>query len=50
MFDRVADLPLVVEDYELTAATLETSSEFTRVSTTIGLSGEGETGRGEDVG
>ena len=50
MYDRVADLPLVVEDYALTAATLETSSDFTRVSTTIGLSGEDETGRGEDVG
>ena len=50
MYDRVADLPLVVEDYALTAGTLETSSDFTRVSTAIGLSGEGETGRGEDVG
>ena len=50
MYDRVADLPLVVEDYALTAATLDTSSDFTRVSTTVELAGEGETGRGEDVG
>ncbi len=50
MYDRVADLPLVVEASDLTAASLETSSDFTRVSTTVALSGAGETGRGEDVG
>jgi hypothetical protein len=50
MYDRLADRPLVVDDYGLESATLETSSDFTRVSTTVELSGGGETGRGEDVG
>jgi hypothetical protein len=50
MYDRLVDLPLRVEDYALTAASLETSSGFTRVTTTVELSGAGETGRGEDVG
>jgi hypothetical protein len=50
MYDRIADLPLVVEEYALTSASMATSSGFTRVSTTVALSGDGETGRGEDVG
>jgi L-alanine-DL-glutamate epimerase-like enolase superfamily enzyme len=50
MYDRLADLPIVVDDYALSAASLEVSSDFTRVSTEIALSGEGATGRGEDVG
>ena len=50
MYDRLADLPLVVDGYDLEGASLETSSGFTRVSTTVTLSGGGERGRGEDVG
>jgi hypothetical protein len=50
MYDRLADLPLRLEDYALGSASLETSSDFTRVTTTVELSGAGETGRGEDVG
>ena len=34
----------------MSAASLETSSDFIRVSTTVVLAGAGETGRGEDVG
>ena len=50
MYDRLADLSLVVDGYELEGAQRDVSSGFTRVSTTIALSGDGETGRGEDVG
>ncbi|WP_254839966.1 hypothetical protein [Natronomonas marina] len=50
MYDRLADLSLVVDDYALESASLETSSDFTRVSTTVVLSGDGAVGRGEDVG
>ncbi|MFQ3318028.1 MAG: hypothetical protein ACI8UR_000177 [Natronomonas sp.] len=50
MYDRLAELPLVVDEYALSSASLDTSSDFTRVTTTISLSGDGETGRGEDVG
>ncbi|MFW5964595.1 MAG: hypothetical protein ACOCQM_06990 [Natronomonas sp.] len=50
MYDRLADLPLVVDGYGLEAAQRDVSSGFTRVSTTVSLSGDGETGRGEDVG
>ena len=50
MYDRIAGLSLVVDDCTLSAASLETSSDFTRVSTTVALAGAGETGRGEDVG
>jgi hypothetical protein len=50
MYDRLADLPLAVEYYALSTASRDVSSDFTRVSTEITLSGGGETGRGEDVG
>jgi len=50
MYDRLADLPLAVDDYALSSRSLETSSDFTRVTTTVALSGAGKTGRGEDVG
>jgi L-alanine-DL-glutamate epimerase-like enolase superfamily enzyme len=48
-FDRVADLPLVVEGYELERLEQPISSEFTRVTTHVRLSGGGEEGIGEDV-
>jgi hypothetical protein len=50
MYDRLAELPLFVGGYALESASLAVSSDFTRVTTTVSLSGEGATGRGEDVG
>ena len=49
MYERVADLPLTVAGYELTDRQRDTSSGFTRRTTTVALQGDGETGRGEDV-
>jgi len=49
MYDRVADLPLTVEDCAFELHERATSSGFDRVTTTITLSGDSETGRGEDV-
>ncbi len=48
-FERLADLPLQVDFYELEALESEASSDFTRLSTVIHLSGAGEEGLGEDV-
>jgi len=48
-YDRVADLSLSVDGYDLARHERETSSEFTRVSTVVSLRGDGHTGRGEDV-
>lgn len=50
MYDRLADLTLVVDGYSLEPTARETSSGFERVTTTVSLSGDGETGDGEDVG
>jgi hypothetical protein len=47
--DRLADLPLRVEDYALERLERAVSSAFTRVSTVIRLRGGGEEGIGEDV-
>ena len=49
MYDRVADLPVTVEACDFEVQERATSSGFDRATTTIHLSGEGETGRGEDV-
>ena len=49
MYDRIADLPLTVEDCTFDLHERATSSGFDRATTTITLSGDGETGRGEDV-
>ncbi|MFB6164094.1 MAG: hypothetical protein ABEJ31_02950 [Haloarculaceae archaeon] len=49
LFDRLAGLPVVVESVDLSPAERDTSSGFTRATTTVALSGEGATGRGEDV-
>jgi hypothetical protein len=49
MYDRVADLPLTVEDCTFELRERATSSGFDRATTTVALSGDGETGRGEDV-
>ena len=48
-FERVANLPLTIESYELEGLARPWSSEFTRRTTVVRLSGGGETGVGEDV-
>src|SRR5206468_9349630 len=48
-WDRLADLPLTVEGYTLDGLVANVSSDFERKSTVVGLTGAGETGRGEDV-
>lgn len=47
-WERLADLPLTVTGYELEDRR-RTLTEWTRVTTTIHLQGDGETGLGEDV-
>jgi len=49
LFDRLAGLELVVEEVRTERRSVEVSSEFTRVTTLVVLSGRGEEGRGEDV-
>jgi L-alanine-DL-glutamate epimerase-like enolase superfamily enzyme len=46
---RLADLPLSIDDYALERLQRDVSSQFTRVSTVIRLRGSGEEGVGEDV-
>ena len=48
-FDRLADLPLTVDDCALEALERDVSSDFTRKSTVIRLRGGGHEGVGEDV-
>jgi hypothetical protein len=48
-YDHLAGLPLEVESYALEGLELDVSSEFTRVTTVVGLRGGGEEGVGEDV-
>jgi hypothetical protein len=48
-FDRLAELPVQVEGYELEARDRELSPGFTRPSTVIHMRGKGEEGVGEDV-
>jgi hypothetical protein len=47
--ERLAGLPLVIEDYRLERLQRDVSSAFTRVSTQIYVRGRGEVGIGEDV-
>jgi L-alanine-DL-glutamate epimerase-like enolase superfamily enzyme len=47
--ERLAGLPLVIEEYRLERLQRDVSSAFTRVSTQIYLRGRGEVGIGEDV-
>jgi len=49
MYDELAGLPLRVDAVELARNERETSSDFTRVTTTVALHGPDATGRGEDV-
>jgi L-alanine-DL-glutamate epimerase-like enolase superfamily enzyme len=48
-FDRLADLPIAIEGYELEGLEANVSSDFTRLTTLIKIRGGGETGVGEDV-
>ena len=48
-YEALADLPIVITNCELRRLEGETTSDFTRVSTEIHLSGKGHTGVGEDV-
>jgi L-alanine-DL-glutamate epimerase-like enolase superfamily enzyme len=48
-YDRVAELPLEIESYELAGLTRDVSSAFTRLTTVVSIHGRGETGIGEDV-
>src|SRR6266540_463836 len=47
--ERLANLPLRIEGYDLQGLTRDVSSAFTRVSTVIRMHGGGEEGVGEDV-
>ena len=48
-YERLADLPLRVEGYELEPLEQAVSSDFTRLTTVIRMRGGGEEGVGEDV-
>lgn len=48
-FSQVADLPLCIDTVDIAQQERDTSSGFVRKSTTFVFSGEGGTGRGEDV-
>ena len=49
LYEQVADLPLTIDAETRERRERDTSSGFTRVTTTFVLDGEDETGRGEDV-
>jgi hypothetical protein len=49
LWDSFADLAVRIDDHSLQRRELKVSSEFTRVTTTVVLEGDGEIGEGEDV-
>jgi hypothetical protein len=49
LYDRIAELPIEIDSYELEALERDVSSDFTRLSTVIHVRGGGEEGVGEDV-
>ncbi|MGH3009161.1 MAG: hypothetical protein ACRDLM_07130 [Gaiellaceae bacterium] len=49
LWDSVADLELKVDGYSLQRRESQTPSDWTRVTTTVVLSGDGSAGEGEDV-
>jgi len=49
LYERLAELPVEIEGYELAPLSLDVSSDFTRDTTVIRLHGGGEQGIGEDV-
>jgi hypothetical protein len=50
LWERIADLPLVIEGYTLETLALPLYPGFTRKTTVVRLRGLGEEGAGEDVG
>src|SRR5665809_57610 len=48
-YDRIAELPLEIEEYALEGVAKTVSSGFERLTTVIRLRGAGEEGVGEDV-
>ena len=49
LYDLVRDLPLTIDSYALAGLEQQVSSDFLRKTTLVRLSGDGETGTGEDV-
>src|SRR6478736_73726 len=49
LWQSLADLRVGIDGYSVERRELVVSPEFTRVTTTVVLHGDGETGRGEDV-
>ena len=49
LWDKLRGLELNIEDVGTERKSVDVSTEFTRVTTTVLLGGEGEQGRGEDV-
>jgi L-alanine-DL-glutamate epimerase-like enolase superfamily enzyme len=49
LFDAIADLPVSIDGYEIERTSLDVSTGFTRVTTTVVMNGQGLQGRGEDV-
>src|SRR5690349_8066421 len=49
IFDSLSSLPVVVDGYSLEGLEANVSSDFTRLSTVIRMTGGGEEGVGEDV-
>ena len=49
LWDRLRDLDLVVDGFRTERRSVDVSSQFTRVTTTVVFSGAGHEGRGEDV-
>ena len=49
LYDRVRDLPLEIDGYELEGIELQARSDFIRKTTVVHLRGDGEEGIGEDV-
>jgi L-alanine-DL-glutamate epimerase-like enolase superfamily enzyme len=49
MYEKIASLPIAIENYELESHNLTVVGGNNRHTTVIALSGKGQTGRGEDV-
>lgn len=49
LWDRLRDLELVVDAFRIERRSVDVSSQFTRVTTTVVFGGAGHEGRGEDV-
>jgi L-alanine-DL-glutamate epimerase-like enolase superfamily enzyme len=49
LFDTIADLAVSIDGYEIERASLDVSTGFTRITTTVVMNGKGLQGRGEDV-